>query len=323
MERQNVAALAGAKPGNRKRRPSRLVIVRAGLLVAIALFALATPGFLSVPSLTTLLTTASFVGCIAVAMTFITLSGNVMSFALGASAAVSAVVFVHVLNWGGYGPAVLAAFAAGAVLGGAQGLLVGGLRANPIIVSIAANVVIYGCAEWLTNNETVHIADAGSLIIKGKLLGLPVEFLVFVGAVIVGQLILSLTVFGRNVFYVGSGLRAADALGLPTGRVTAGAYIWAGIFSAVAGMLLASRFSQANMEFALHYDYDAIAAVLVGGTAINGGSGSMLRTFIGVAAISVIQVLLLLHGLREEWRLLATGLIVLAVIVLYSNRETV
>jgi ribose/xylose/arabinose/galactoside ABC-type transport system permease subunit len=75
------------------------------------------------------------------------------------------------------------------------------------------------------------------------------------------------------------------------------------------------------MEFALHYDYDAIAAVLVGGTAIQGGSGSMLRTFVGVIAIGVIQVLLLLHGLREEWRILATGLIVLAVIVLYSNRR--
>jgi ribose/xylose/arabinose/galactoside ABC-type transport system permease subunit len=89
----------------------------------------------------------------------------------------------------------------------------------------------------------------------------------------------------------------------------------------MTGVLLASRYNQANMEFALRYDYDAIAAVLVGGTAIQGGSGSMLRTFVGVAAVSVIQIVLLLHGFREEWRLFITGLIVLAVVVLYSKRQ--
>jgi ribose/xylose/arabinose/galactoside ABC-type transport system permease subunit len=301
---------------------SRLAVMRVGLLVAIAAFAVLTPGFLSVPSLTTLLTTTSFVGCIAIAMTFVTLSGNIMSFALGATAAVSAVVFVHVVNVAGYFPAVIAALTAGALISSAQGVLIGGIRANPIIVSIAANVLIYGCAQWLTRNETVHVLDpADTLLLKGKLFGLPVEFVVFVAATIVGQLLLSLTVFGRNLIYIGSGFRAAEAVGLPTVRTTIGAYLWAGLFSAVAGVLLASRFTQANMEFALHYDYDAIAAVLVGGTAIQGGSGSMLRTFVGVIAIGVIQVLLLLHGLREEWRILATGLIVLAVIVLYSNRR--
>jgi ribose/xylose/arabinose/galactoside ABC-type transport system permease subunit len=89
----------------------------------------------------------------------------------------------------------------------------------------------------------------------------------------------------------------------------------------MTGVLLASRYNQANMEFALRYDYDAIAAVLVGGTAIQGGSGSMLRTFAGVAAVSTIQIVLLLHGFREEWRLFITGLIVLAVVVLYSKRQ--
>lgn len=301
---------------------SRLAVVRVALLAVIAVFAVTTPGFLSVPSLTTLLTTTSFVGCIAIGMTFVTLSGNIMSFALGATAAVSAVVFVHVVNIAGYFPAVIAAFVAGALIGGAQGLLIGGLRANPIIVSIAANVLIYGCAQWLTRSETAHVLNpANTLLLKGKLFGLPVEFIVFVVATIVGQFVLSLTMFGRNLIYIGSGFRAAVAIGLPTARTTIGAYLWAGLFSAVTGVILTSRFTQANMEFALHYDYDAIAAVLVGGTAIQGGSGSMLRTFVGVVAIGVIQVLLLLHGLREEWRILATGLIVLAVIILYSNRR--
>jgi ribose/xylose/arabinose/galactoside ABC-type transport system permease subunit len=320
--KEPAALLQGEWEPGRGPFSTRLAVARGALLLAIAAVAVATPGFLSVPSLTALLTTVSFVGCLAAAMTFITISGNVMSFALGATAACSAVVFGHMLNAVGYGPAIVAALATGAAVTAAQGALVGLLRANPIIVSIAANVMIYGIAEWLTNNETVHLSEAAlGQVVRGKLMGLPVEFGVFVGTTLLGQLILTWTVFGRNLFYIGSGFRAAEVIGLPTVRTTIGAYLWAGLFSAVAGILLASRFNQANMEFALHYDYDAIAAVLVGGTAIQGGSGSMLRTFIGVAATSVIQVVLLLHGFREEWRLLITGLIVLGVIILYSSRQ--
>ncbi|HVB82358.1 MAG TPA: ABC transporter permease [Candidatus Binataceae bacterium] len=291
-------------------------------MFVLAGIALATPSFLSAPSLTTLLTTISFVGCLAAAMTFITISGNIMSFALGAAAAVSAMVFVVVLNAAGYATAVIAALAAGAAVTAAQGCLVGFLRTNPIIVSIAANVLIYGVAQRVTNNETVQIGDAFlHSLLKGKVFEAPVEFIVFLAVIALGQAVLSLTVFGRNLFYVGSGLRAAETIGLPTVRTTIGAYLWAGLFAAVTGILLASRFHQANMEFALRYDYDAIAAVLVGGTAIQGGNGSMLRTLVGVAAVSTIQVVLLLYGFREEWRLFITGLIVVAVVILYSSRQ--
>jgi len=93
------------------------------------------------------------------------------------------------------------------------------------------------------------------------------------------------------------------------------------LLTALSGILLAIRYNQANMSFAVHYDYDAIAAVLVGGTPIQGGDGSMIRTLIGVAAISIIQVVLLLYGFEEEWRYFVTGLIVLLVIILYSGQR--
>ena len=87
------------------------------------------------------------------------------------------------------------------------------------------------------------------------------------------------------------------------------------------GVLLAIRYNQGNMSLAVQYDYDAIAAVLVGGTPIQGGDGSMIRTLVGVLAISIIQVVLLLHGFEEEWRHLVTGLLVLLVVILYSGRR--
>jgi len=308
--------------GFRLKAPSRLFVARLTIMLALAAIALATPSFLSAPSLTTLLTTVSFIGCLAAAMTFITIGGNIMSFALGAAAAVSAMVFVVVLNAAGYAAGVAAALATGAAITGLQGCLIGFLRANPIIVSIAASVLIYGVAQRVTSNETVHVSETLlQSLLKGKLLGAPVEFMIFLGVIALGQAVLSFTTFGRNLFYVGSGFRAAEAIGLPNIRTTILAYVWAGLFAGITGILLASRYNQANIEFALRYDYDAIAAVLVGGTAIQGGSGSMLRTLVGVATVSTIQIVLLLHGFREEWRLFITGLIVMAVVILYSSRQ--
>jgi len=301
---------------------SPMATTRAVVLGALLIWAFLTPSFLSAPSLTALLTTASVIGCLSAGMTFITISGNVMSFALGATAAASAVVFLSLLNAAGLVPALIGALLFGGAVTGFQGLVVGWIRANPIIVSIAANVLVYGGATWLTGNESVNAdANVGHGVLKGAIGGVPIEFLIFVAVIAVGQIVLSYTVFGRNLLLIGSGLPTAEAVGLPITRVVFGAYFCAGLLTALSGILLAIRYNQANMSFAVHYDYDAIAAVLVGGTPIQGGDGSMIRTLIGVAAISIIQVVLLLYGFEEEWRYFVTGLIVLLVIILYSGQR--
>ncbi len=326
MKRDELAARSEA-PVMRAEAPARALSVRRMLsaartliIAALVLVALGTPGFLSAPSLLALLTTLSFVGCVAAGMTFITLSGNIMSFSLGATAAASAVVFVAVLNQAGLAAAILAALLSGAAVTTAQGLLVGWLRANPIIVSIAALALLYGIAQGITESSTLNASPgAGHELIKGTILGVPAEFLVFLGVLVLGQLLLSYTVFGRRVLLVGSGVRAAEAAGIKVWRTVAGAYLWAGLFTAVAGIMLAVRYNQANMEFGIGYDYDAIAAVLVGGNAIQGGQGSMVRTLVGVTVIAVVQVVLLLHGFRQEWQILIAGLIVLLVVMLQAR----
>jgi ribose/xylose/arabinose/galactoside ABC-type transport system permease subunit len=297
--------------------------MRAVVLIALLITAVVTPSFLSAPSMKALMTAASVIGCLAAGMTFISISGNVMSFAFGGTAATSAMVFTSVLNAAGLTPALIAALSFGALITGMQGLLVGSIRANPIIVSIAANVLIYGAASWLTRNQTVTaVANSGTEFLKGTIGGLSIEFLIFLGVIALGQIVLSFTVFGRNLLLVGSGLTTAEAVGLPVARTILGAYLWAGAFAAISGILLAIRYGEGNMLYAFHYDYDAIAAVLVGGTSIQGGDGSMVRTLFGVAAICVIQIILLLYGFGEEWRYFVTGLIVLLVIGLYSGRRT-
>jgi ribose/xylose/arabinose/galactoside ABC-type transport system permease subunit len=290
-----------------------------GIIVLLAVI-FATPGFLAKPSILSFLTTVSFIGCVAIGMTLITISGNIMSFALGATVGVTAMVFILASNWLGFDFGLVVGLLFGSLLTGLQGLMIGWVRANPIIVSIAALALIYGLTQAFAEKGTIY-ADPGIFpaSVKGKVGGVPIEFIMIVLSALIAQFILSFTRFGRNLFMVGSSFRAAEAVGVNTWRTITGAYLWAGFFTSLAGIMLAVRYDAANMDYGVAYDYDAIAAVLVGGTAIGGGHGSAVRTFAGAMVIAAVQVMLLLRGLRQEWQYLAAGLIVLAVIILQAR----
>jgi ribose/xylose/arabinose/galactoside ABC-type transport system permease subunit len=297
--------------------------VRIGVVLMLAAAAFATPGFFAAPSLYAIMTAISSVGCIAVGMTLITISGNIMAFCLGATTAACSVIFLAMFNWAGLGPAIATTLAFGALVNAVQGLIIGWFRANPIIVSIGMLALIQGGFQALTEGVSLYAQPGPGLeFLKGKVLGLPVEFLPLLAVLAVGQFILSYTVFGRNLFLIGDSFAAAEAAGVVSWRAITGAYLWAGLFAAVPGIMLAARFGTGNMEYAQGYDYSAIAAILVGGTAMHGGSGSAVRTFVGVAFITVVQVILLLHGLTQQWQYFNIGIIVLAAIMLQGSTET-
>ncbi len=287
---------------------------------AIAFFALSTPGFTSPLSINSLLNAISFIGCVAVGMTFITITGNIMSLALGATVSASALVFLASLSLGVY-PAFLVAVLFGIVITAVQGALVGYIRANPLLVSIAGLSLLIGGAALATGGQRIYPGGEGLQVFKGHVAGIPVETLYFFATVLIGQFVLSWTRIGREMIMVGSNLRAAIAAGINTAKTVTVAYVLAGACSAVSGVLLAARYGSGDMELGLGYDYTAIAAVLVGGTAIQGGSGSVMRTLIGVTVIAIIATVLLLRGFSQQWQYLITGLIVLAVIMLHTIGE--
>ncbi|HUZ75527.1 MAG TPA: ABC transporter permease [Stellaceae bacterium] len=296
------------------------LFIRVFALGALAAWSLATPGFLSPLSIISLLNAVSFIGCVAVGMTFITLTGNIMSLCLGVTLSAAALVFLSSLALGIIG-ALAVALLFGIAVTAAQGALVGYFRANPILVSIAALALITGISELVTGGQRIYPAAAGFELFRGRLGGLPVPALIFFAAVAIGEIVLQGTRFGRAMRMVGSNWRAAELVGIRTERVVAGAYALAGAFAGLSGVLLAARYGSGDMELGAGYDYSAIAAVLVGGTAIQGGQGSVLRTMIGVTVIAAVQVVLLLRGFDEQLQYLVTGLIVLGVIMLHTIGE--
>ena len=294
-----------------------LVAIRFAALLALVVAAFATPGFFTTVSLFSLLNTTSFIGCVAVGMTFITLSGNIMSFALGVTLSTSGIVFIAALPLG-LVPAIIVALAFGAALTAAQGLVIGYFRANPIIVSMAALALITGCATLITQGRGVYPEGDAAALLKGRVLGVPMPVAALILTVIVAQVVLAFTQFGRQLYMVGSNWRARLAAGLEPARVVLGAYIAAGLCTALAGILMAARYSSGDMELGIGYDYSAISAVLVGGTAISGGEGSAIRSLAGAFIIAVCQGLLLLNGFSTQIQYLAIGIIVLLVIMLQT-----
>jgi ribose/xylose/arabinose/galactoside ABC-type transport system permease subunit len=303
------------------RRGRVLVAIRAAALAALVIAAVFTPGFFTAVSLFSLLNTTSFIGCVAIGMTFITLSGNIMSFALSVTLATSGMVFVAMLPLG-LMVALLVALAFGALLTGIQGAVVGYFRANPIIVSMAALALVTGGATLITQGQGIYPQNDAAGVLKGRIIGVPMPVAAFVVTVVAAQVVLSFTRFGRQLYMVGSNWRAALAAGIDPARVVLGAYVAAGLCTALAGILMAARYSSGDLELGLGYDYSAISAVLVGGNAISGGEGSAVRSLVGAFIIAVCQVLLLLHGFSTQVQYLAIGLIVLFVIMLQTLADS-
>ena len=144
-----------------------LVAIRVAALLALLIIVATTPGFFTAVSLFSLLNTTSFIGCVAIGMTFITLSGNIMSFALSVTLSTSGMVFISALPLG-LPAALIVAFAYGGALTGFQGAVIGYFRANPIIVSMAALALITGCATLITQGQGIYPQGDAAAALKGS-----------------------------------------------------------------------------------------------------------------------------------------------------------
>ena len=194
-------------------------------------------------------------------------------------------------------------------------MLVGWLRANPIIVSMAAFALILGGVDQALGAKVDAPGDA-YVFLKGRLAGIPIASLVALAAAGVAQFILSRTELGHWIRLVGSNRRAGEAAAIRVTAVVTGAYALAGTFTGLAGILLAIRYDSGDMQMGGGLEYQAIAAVLVGGMSIEGGRGSILNAIVGVLAIAVINALTLLWGFSIEWQRMVVGLATLAAVML-------
>ena len=268
-------------------------------------------------SFRTILTSVAYVGVFAVATTIIMISGNLFSLSLGTTGAVTATTFLALLSRG-VGIAMIGTIVLGAAIVLAQGLVVGYLGANPIIVTIAAGGIQQGIFLWATNGATIvpSFGDSSFTWLNNRYVGLPLAVYVLIGLVLLLELVMRATTFGKQLYLVGENRRAARAAGLPVGRVIMLAFGLAGACVGLVGVELGAFNQSGSLLVESTFTYDGIAAAVVGGSAITGGRGSMIQALGGACFIATVSDILLLRGYSEGWQILIKGAIVFVVVVL-------
>jgi len=311
---------ADASPG--KNRNAIVWIAENGIFIFTALLVVAAvvfvDGFASWVNITDVFHRAAPIGIVAVGMTFVVISGNYLDLSVVAQVATSAVILIAVSNSYGIPLAMLAALLAAVVYGIVNGVAVGYFKANAVIVTLSTTYIGLGVLRFFSGGSIFFGPQDGAIreFGLGKLGAVPFSAIVLVIMTLILAFVLTRTNFGFLVRSFGVNESATRLGGTNTSFVIIGAFLVTAVSAMVAGWVLAAFSNTAVSAMATGYDFRALAAIIVGGTSVFGGKGSVLRTLLGVVFVSVLTNVLVLSGITFGFQQMALGiLIVLAVTI--------
>jgi ribose/xylose/arabinose/galactoside ABC-type transport system permease subunit len=297
------------------------ILAKQGILIAFALFmigfALANQRFIAIDNISGVIRSSAILGVMALGVTFVVIGGN-FDLSVGSMMSFSTIVVLDLHDKIGPALAIPAMFALTLALGAFIGFLVGYMKLNSLIVTLGMLSAIHGLTLTWSGGKNMDIADkAGtwfSVFGQGRVMGVPVPILIFAGLAIILGILLSRTAFGRKVYAVGGNGQAATFSGIPRARIVFLTYVLSAFCVAVAGLLQASRSLGSQNTVGQGMELQVLAAVILGGASLMGGSGTIFKTVIGVLILGFIQNGLLLMGLAFYVQYVVTwGIIILAV----------
>jgi rhamnose transport system permease protein len=301
-------------------RPARPALLALGAL--LALLAILAPSFFAPDNLRDVVISNAMVQIIAVGMTMVILTGQV-DVAVGATAGVCAVLSATLAREGV--PPVAAALVstlAGGAIGLTSGVLVAWLRLPSIVVTLALLVILRDGLRWATDGAWVGDLPAGfQWFGLGQARGQALLVAITLAAIGCGSWFLRRTTLGRAVYATGSDAESAQILGLRPDRVVIATFAACGLLTGLAAALNASRFAEVPGAITAGIEMKVIAAVVVGGTAITGGRGSIIGTVVGVALLGAIGTGLTFLGVSAYWEKALQGAIILAAILYETTRR--
>jgi ribose/xylose/arabinose/galactoside ABC-type transport system permease subunit len=297
------------------------VLAKQGILIAFAIFmigfALANQRFIAIDNISGVIRSSAILGVMALGVTFVVIGGN-FDLSVGSMMSFSTIVVLDLHDKLGPALAIPAMFGLTLALGAFIGFLVGYMKLNSLIVTLGMLSAIHGLTLTWSGGKNMDIADkAGtwfSVFGQGRILGVPVPILIFLGLAIILGIMLSKTPFGRKVYAVGGNGQAATFSGIPRARIVFLTYLMSSFCVAVAGLLQASRSLGSQNTVGQGMELEVLAAVVLGGASLMGGSGTIFKTVIGVLILGFIQNGLLLMGLAFYVQYVVTwAIIILAV----------
>jgi ribose transport system permease protein len=287
------------------------------LIILIVVFSFASEYFFSVPNFLNIARQVSVTAIVAVGMTFVIISGGI-DLSVGSNLAFSGVIAAMTFAQSGSVPlAFLAGVAVGFGIGLFNGLLTAKGRIAGFIVTLATMGAIRGFSFIVTGGNPVPAADPGFIFVgTGSVFGIAVPILIMVVIVALGSFVLNKTKFGRYVYAVGGNEKASRWSGLKVDRVQVAVYSLVGLLAGLAGVIFASRLGSGQPFAGDGFELDVIAAVILGGSSLAGGRGTISGTIIGVLIIGVLGNGLTLLDVSSYWQMVVQGAIIVAAVLI-------
>ncbi|MFF2268548.1 ABC transporter permease [Cellulosimicrobium cellulans] len=304
-----------ASRGPRYRQQLQQILAFAGLVVIFAFFSIASPYFLDWANIKGILLATAVTGIMALGATFVIATGGI-DLSVGTGMTLCAVMTgVFLTNLGlPLVVGVLGGIAAGALLGLVNGLNVSFLGIPPFIATLATMMVAQGLSLVISGTKPIYFSDVAGFgqIALGELIpGLPNAVLIFFAAAAVAGVLLSKSLIGRYALSIGSNEEATAISGIDVRRWKVVVYTVAGVFTGLAGVVMASRLNSAQPGLGLGYELEAIAAVVIGGTSLRGGKATILGTVIGALIMATLTNGLRIMSIPQEWQKVAVGVVIL------------
>ncbi len=293
------------------RDQSQLII----LILLVTVFSITTPSFRTTGNFLNLLKQVTVIGVISCGMTMVVISGCLDLSVGSVFSLLNLVSITFQLRNNFLGvimPLVIAVF-----IGFFNGFIVTKFKVNSIIVTLGSLSLFSGIAQLITNGAIISGVTGTwyGFIGRDKLFGIPVHVYILFIVAIVYQIILSKTTFGRKIKYVGTNDTAAEIAGIRTNWMRTMAFIISSVSVAIAALIYSSRMTTASPVAGAGYEFDAITAVVIGGTSLAGGKGSIFKTIIGVLLLAIIINILTLYNVMYSFQNIVKGILIIVAII--------
>ncbi|MCX7884676.1 MAG: ribose ABC transporter permease [Caloramator sp.] len=293
-----------------------------GLLALCVIISIITPRFLNVNNLLNVLTQVSVNAVIAIGMSYVILTGGIdlsVGSILAITGAISAAIIVKSNN---VFLAIIVAIIIGALIGGFNGIIVSKGKIQPFIVTLAAMTIFRGVTYVYTNGTPISsLGRDFTFIGNAKVLGIPFPVIITLIVFLIAYYIINETRFGRYVYALGGNEDSTRLSGINTDRIKMIVYVVSGIAAAISGVIVTSRIGSASPNAGSGYELDAIAAVVLGGTSLSGGEGSITGTIIGAMIIGVLNNGLNLMNVSPFYQSIVKGLVILLAVLIDKRNK--
>ncbi len=322
MKSSSIATSAGGKRSGSRLALDTYLGLAGALLCLTVLFSLLSSHFLSYATFSTLANQIPDLMVLAVGMTFVLIIGGI-DLSVGSVLALAAsVVSVAMLGWGwGVMPAALLGMVCAALVGALTGSITVAWRIPSFIVSLGVLEIARGAAYQLTDSRTAYIGDALAWLSEPIAVGISPSFLIALVVIVLAQLVLTRTVFGRYLIGIGTNEEAVRLAGVDPRPYKILVFALMGLLAGLAALFQISRLEAADPNAGSGLELQVIAAVVIGGTSLMGGRGSVISTFFGVLIISVLAAGLAQIGASEPSKRIITGAVIVIAVVLDTYRS--